>query len=141
MKMRIIGPQNTLRMAPDQDFHFLGIDLDLPDVPKEGQSIVLDGGSVYVVTDVTWFIDTEAGDNDALAEKKDTPGRLDLIHVAVKPKEAMGTTYGNDFQMAEAARRLFDLLIDDRNGKKSKEARALQDRAIEQERRDVSREG
>jgi hypothetical protein len=131
MKVRIIGPQNGFdrdkAMAAIEagggswESHFLGIDMELPELPREGQSIILDGGSVYVVTDVSWFISTEAGERDALAEKKDTPGWVELVHVAVKPKEMMGTTYGNDFQMAEAARRLFDLLLDDRTAKRAQE--------------------
>jgi hypothetical protein len=132
VKVRIIGSQGR-RLRPEDDFQWMGIDLVLPEVPREGQSITLDGGSCYIVTAVTWFIDTEVGDRDPLAEKNGprdiigghgeggTPGRVSVIHVNVKPKDDMATRYGNDFEVAEAARRFFDLIWDDRTAKRAGE--------------------
>lgn len=139
MKVHILGPQDyfsteesiaKIKAGEMKSFgepKWLGIDLDMEDVPREGQSIVLDGGTVYVVTDVTWFIGTEAGDRNALAEKNGpkvspnsvshvtgTPGRVDTVHVAVKPKDSVHEKYGNDFQIAETVRRLGDLLYGER---------------------------
>jgi len=84
MKARIIGPRSGL--TEDYEMPWMGIEIDYEELPKVGEHICLNGGSIYVVKDISWWV-TAPEDEDywSRGDYKDKPGEHEIVHIMVAP--------------------------------------------------------
>lgn len=102
MKVHILGSRRAFRASAydnlktreaideqmKRDSGWLGIDLDMDDLPAPGERITLDGGSAYVITDRHWFVSTEVRntpDWDIYGDVR-SPGEVETVHLMVEPE-------------------------------------------------------
>lgn len=83
MKARIIGPRGGL--DENNDLPWMGIDIDYEELPKVGEHICLNSGSVYVVRDISWWV-TAPRDEDywSRGDYQDKPGEHEIVHITVE---------------------------------------------------------
>jgi hypothetical protein len=96
MKVLISGPRRGL--TEDRKFPHLHIEVDLEELPKKGETIILNSGSGYVVTDVMWWVD--GPENEAYwtydSDYETTEGKYQIAHVNVEPSDYRKQAYTMD---------------------------------------------
>lgn len=90
VKCRIIGPRRSYQLDAER-MDWLGIDIELSDLPALGEHIIVNGGSVYRVKDRTWFVQTvdEQGNPSDVMFDGDLRAKAvqELVHIGVDDKD------------------------------------------------------
>lgn len=84
MKAVITGPRSGL--TEKLTLPHMHIEVDLEELPKKGQVIILNGGGSYYVKDIMWWI--TGPENDAYWSRDqdyDVEGEFQTVHVTVEP--------------------------------------------------------
>jgi hypothetical protein len=91
MKVHILGPRHRSSLSPDEgSTAWLGIDVDMDDIPAPGEKVIINGGTVYAVTDRTWFVNVdEPGYGGDLTGQ----GQVETVHLMISPDEAKPARY------------------------------------------------
>lgn len=87
MKAVITGPRHRLT-AENLEFSWMHIELDLEELPKRGDVIILNSGSSYYVTNIMWWVD--GPENDAYWSQTgdyEVEGRYQVVHIDVQPDD------------------------------------------------------
>jgi hypothetical protein len=95
MRVLISGPRS--RYDEDGKLSHLHIELDLEELPKKGETIILNSGGSYVVTDIMWWVN--GPENEAYWSRGDystTEGRYQICHINVEPSDYRRQTYTMD---------------------------------------------
>lgn len=89
MKAVITGLRSGLS-APDFATGALHLDVDLEELPKPGEHIILNSGSAYVVESVMWWV--QGPENDDYWAKGDyrETAEFEAVHVNVRPADIAG---------------------------------------------------
>jgi hypothetical protein len=84
MKAVISGPRSNL--TADLHLPFMHIELELEELPKRGDVIILNSGSPYYVTNIMWWVD--GPENEAYwshGDYRTDAGRYQVVHITVEP--------------------------------------------------------
>lgn len=109
MKVHILGPRHRFSLSPDKDSTaWLGIDVDMDDIPAPGETVIINGGTACVVTDRTWFVNYDELDYDGNLTGH---GQVETVHLMISPDEAKPARYelGYSAARAEFAKQIEDL--------------------------------
>jgi hypothetical protein len=101
MKCQLLGSRNGWREGKDHSW--ISQDIELDALPQPGDTIVIDGGSVYVVERVGWFTQSEPGasyDGDLRGNAV-----IETVHIDIRPREV---EEGICFNLDRFTRRVID---------------------------------
>lgn len=102
MKAVITGPRSS--MSDDLERGWMHIEIDLEELPRYGQTMILNSGGSYIVTDIMWWID--GPENDAYwshTADYNVQGQFQTVHVVVEPA-GPGGLRNSAYTMAGARR-------------------------------------
>jgi hypothetical protein len=107
MKARIIGPRRAsfsaqwdkateeeraelladIKNGGDIGGGWLGVDVEYSTLPSKGDHITLNGGSTYIVRDISWYVEAPTDEDywTFSGDYKDKPGVHDEVHIYVSP--------------------------------------------------------
>lgn len=100
MRVLISGPRSGL--TEKLELPHLHIELDLEELPKKGETIILNNGNSYVVTDIMWWVDGPEDESywDHNSDYDTTEGRYQTCHISVEP-----SGYRNEIYTMDGARK------------------------------------
>lgn len=89
MKVLITGPRSEL--TKDLKLPHMHLEYDLEDLPKKGETIILNGGMGYTVKDIMWWVKGPEND-DYWATDRDysVTAEHEIVHVVVEPRDHKG---------------------------------------------------
>ena len=85
MRVLVSGPRHGL--TANLKLPHLHVELDLEELPKRGDVMILNSGSSYTVTDIMWWFDGPENNDywDYDADYRTNEGRFQTVHIMVDP--------------------------------------------------------
>lgn len=89
MKALITGPRSPMGLYPDKELPYLSLETEFEELPKVGETIIINDGGSVVVKSIMWWVDGPA-DHPALYSFNggtyDGEGTAKAVHITVEPE-------------------------------------------------------
>ncbi len=82
MKALITGPRTSF----GEEFAWLSSEIELETLPRVGDDMILNGGAVYTVESLQWFVNGPTTDDYYAGRDYAEPVEAEAVHVNVRPK-------------------------------------------------------